>query len=682
MAEVVGFLRDDATAGEKGVLKLLHDNLPKEFSVYVETPLHKKRDIRYPDFIVLTNYGVVVMEVKDWVRVEGRATPHGVTVRTREGNTHPEGNPVQKARDFAIVLSNELNSKRNRGQAGEAIPWSYAAVLYNLPTSVITQFRTSWGDEFVFGKSDLENPNILLDRIKKTFPVPRLRTLSKDELSLIRATIYPVVEIDFPGQEPFVLDEQQEKIVAEPVRQVVEELSKKAIQKEQAKRQTQLFAEIKTTPSKDALPVKGERISKDVSIRLVRGFSGSGKTLVLMQRAKFLAAQYPEWKIAVLTFNKPLQTQLEASFIGTNIQAKTFHSLCKQLSQINDDKPTILKDWLEEKQKSFPAITGLGIKEIEEELNFIRDLGVTKRETYFSLERKGAGKRGRLNVGQRNKVFDVLEGYRTALEKSGGWDFEELPFLALKTLDLIAKPPVFFDALLVDEAQDWAPVWFKVINRLIAPAHGLLFLADDPSQSIYRNFSWREKEVEVVGRTRWLRVPYRNTYEIYQAAYSLIANHAEIQDALREEGELIKPEINPVEMRHGVRPLIQKFSNSHEELVRVKNLVDLLKADGYREDQIAVLSRFRNDVEPLKNVLKGYNVMVHPIHSFKGLEMEAVIIPYIHRTFLKDEDETSERRLIYMAMSRARSRLYLTYSGKLPREYNDLRIQNLADFLG
>ena len=69
MAEVIGFLREDATYGEKATLKLLGKNLPKDFTVYVESPIHKKRDIRYPDFVVVTNYGVIVLEVKDWVTI-------------------------------------------------------------------------------------------------------------------------------------------------------------------------------------------------------------------------------------------------------------------------------------------------------------------------------------------------------------------------------------------------------------------------------------------------------------------------------------------------------------------------------------------------------------------------------------------------------------------------------------
>ena len=93
MAEVIGFLRTDATHGEKQTLSLLGRNLPKEFTVYVESPIHKSRDIRYPDFVVVTTYGVIVLEVKDWVTVL-KADPGGATVRDRKGKERFEPNPV------------------------------------------------------------------------------------------------------------------------------------------------------------------------------------------------------------------------------------------------------------------------------------------------------------------------------------------------------------------------------------------------------------------------------------------------------------------------------------------------------------------------------------------------------------------------------------------------------------
>jgi len=186
----------------------------------------------------------------------------------------------------------------------------------------------------------------------------------------------------------------------------------------------------------------------------------------------------------------------------------------------------------------------------------------------------------------------------------------------------------------------------------------------------------------VVGRTRWLKVPYRNTYEIYQAAYEMISDNDEIQNSLKEEGEWIRPEVNPVEMRHGKRPLVQRLANIREEIYRVKNIIDSLKTDGIREDQIAVLTRYRREAKDLERFLQDSSVVINPIHGFKGLEMEAVILPHINLMFQDAEEETSERRLIYMAMSRAREQLYLTYSGRLPTPFNTLRTKNLVDFLG
>jgi superfamily I DNA/RNA helicase len=69
------------------------------------------------------------------------------------------------------------------------------------------------------------------------------------------------------------------------------------------------------------------------------------------------------------------------------------------------------------------------------------------------------------------------------------------------------------------------------------------------------------------------------------------------------------------------------------------------------------------------------------MHSFKGLEMEAVILPYLHKTFARPEDEARQRRLIYMAMTRARSQLYMTYCGRLPKPYDLLARESLVDVI-
>nr|HMN62981.1 3'-5' exonuclease [Anaerolinea sp.] len=496
------------------------------------------------------------------------------------------------------------------------------------------------------------------------------------------------VEIEVEGRAPFVLDPQQERIVAEPVRpEATPEPAKPPKQAPPVQQELLIKAEevkvAEEEKKEEALPVIGERLSQNVAIRLVRGFSGSGKTLVIIQRARFLEALYPEWKITVLTFNKPLQEQLESAFRGTSIKPRTFHSICAQYLHPSDEAEVQLDGWLDDNRIDYPVIRQLGKDVVRKEIDWLRDLGVVDREAYLSLDRRGAGRDGRLVAEKREQVFEVLEVYRSYIRENGFWDWHELPLLLLDKLESRAITPDKYDAILIDEAQDWAPIWFKVINHFLEPNHGLLFLADDPSQSIYRHFSWKEKSVHVVGRTRWLRVPYRNTYEIYRAAYAMIAGNEEIQQSLSEAGELIQPEISSQEMRHGPTPLIRKCSSVPDEMEFIKSNIDTLRQDGFRDEQIAVLVRNRGDVDPMKNTLRmrGYEVKVNPIHSFKGLEMEAVILPHLQKTFLNEDNEAAERRLLYVAMSRARERLILTYSGRLPRAYEGLRDGGLADFV-
>lgn len=683
MADRIGILREDATYGEKQTLRLLCQNLPKEYVVYVETPIRKRREIRYPDFVILANYGVIVLEVKDWVQIK-RADPSGAEIYTRKGESRWEKNPVSTAREMAIALSSMLESYSGQDEPVEKIPWGYAAVLVNQPTSAITRLRRVWGEEFVIGMADLENPDILLNRIKQTFTAKRMRPLTRRELDQVRAVIYPVVEIELENRPAVILDDQQERIVAEPIRPEPASTPKKDRRAERRLRQEQLLDSLQSSAEADTekLPDEGEHLSRNVAIRLVRGFSGSGKTLVLVQRARFLAALYPDWKIGVLTFNKLIQQQFEQTFKGTPIKPLTFHSFCNQWLSVSDGSEVKLMDWIAEKQADYPIIKKLGRDMTAREIDWIRDMGITSREEYIAVERRGIGKDRRLLADERNAVFDVYEAYRAYLYQSNRWDWSELPLMTLQALEKNqVKGEDIYDAFLIDEAQDWAPVWFKVLNRLIHPEHGVIFLTDDPSQSIYRYFSWKEKSINVIGRTRWLRIPYRNTYEIYRAAYSMIANSPEIQSALSEEGVLIEPDLSSQKMRHGPLPLVRKCRNAADELSSVKNIVTTLLQEGFPEKQIAVLLRYRRSMEEIQKALQGSGVWINMIHGFKGLEAEAVIIPHLEDTFVRSEEDAGERRLLYMAMSRARSRLYLTYSGKLPSAYEVLRRQGLADFV-
>jgi len=544
MAQLFGQLRKDQTThGEKRVLKLLTQNLPKEYSVYIECPLSGKRLHRYPDFIVVTNYGVIILEVKDWIQIQ-RADRFGAEIIMRGNRRRKVPNPVVQARDIALLLANELNGIKEAFDYKKQllIPWGYAVVLPNLPISTITQLRQTWGEEFVLNTDDLDPP-LILSRLKVTFPKDRIRDLRKYELDFIRATINPTVLIEPQGRSPLILDGEQEQIVSEPVIPVssLEEISKSpALQQD-------LFIESKD-PEVDLLPGPDleDRISKNTSIRLVRGVAGSGKTLVLAQRAKYLAAKYPEWKICVISFNNQLDEYFKGLFKGIkNIQTSTFHSLCGSLLRSITSWKAIDDPgkFLQTNRSKYSVIRKFGPKYIVEELKWIKDVGISDRQEYLQVVRKGRGQEKRLTQKDRQDIYEVMIDYQSFNLQKDYLDWADMPNQVVEGFESKKIKSPNFDAVLIDEAQDFAPTWMKVISKIIQPEQGLLFLADDPAQSLYRFFSWREKGVNVVGRTRRLKVPYRNTFEIYQAAYQLIDGDPKLHKSMQEEGVLVVPDL-------------------------------------------------------------------------------------------------------------------------------------------
>lgn len=680
MAQVFGSLREDrATYGEKKVLKLLKENLPKEYDVYVECPLPAKRDIRHPDFIVSTNYGVIVLEVKDWVQVT-EADRYGAKIRTRENREREVRNPVEEARQYALLLNEKLNENARRlGEAEKVdVPWGYAVVLPNLPASVISQLRSAWGEEFVFSTEDLR-PDLIHKRLKVTLPQHRVRNLRKRELDYIRTVINPVVLIEMP-ERAVILDRDQEEIVTEPAREPAPEQPKEEKPKPEQGRLFETAAEpVEPAPDEEALSTYEADISRNTAIRLVRGVAGSGKSLVLAQRTRYLAALYPEWDIVVLTYNDGLCRQFAEGLKGLkNVRALTFHKLCMRLlkSRMSIDKtPTNSLGWLKHHRTNNSLIQELTPEFLRDEFDWINEMGLDSRQAYLEIERKGRGGQRRLNRQVRAKVYDLFLEYRAYLKAEGLVDWSDLPLLVLKGLDEGSIQPTPFDAILIDEAQDFAPVWIQVVKRLLNPQGGLLFLADDPAQSIYRFYSWREKGVPVVGRTRRLKVPYRNTFEIYQAAYRLICDDKHLQHALGEEGLLVVPDLSSSAMRRGPKPLMQRFESFDQEALAIRDRITGLLQEGVSAGRIAVLHRRTSGVRKLQSALKGLDVTIGTFHGHKGLEYEVVFLAQMQETFDRcdsPEDLSEERRLVYMAMTRARQQLFMGYQGRLPAAIREL----------
>ena len=293
-ATVNGELRaEKATKGEKLVLEKLRANLPKEYTVYVECPLREKRMERYPEFIILTNYGVIVLEVKDYFNFQEIKVHHAI-IRMSNGELRKVANPVFQAREYAILLNNILKEhiKKDQPHLDKPIPWGYAAVLPNIPGAIKTQLWPAWGENTIWNLDDL-SPGIILTKLKYTIGTDHLRPLSSEEIQLVRGVIYPVIRIEQAGRPAVILDPQQEKIVVESVTETLPAPEPAG----------PLESQVSLLPAREEIPAQEEpagellpgeeKLVSNTSIRLIRGVAGSGKSLVLVQRAKYLALLLP-----------------------------------------------------------------------------------------------------------------------------------------------------------------------------------------------------------------------------------------------------------------------------------------------------------------------------------------------------------------------------------------------------
>ncbi|MGB3907930.1 MAG: UvrD-helicase domain-containing protein [Methanomethylovorans sp.] len=254
-----------------------------------------------------------------------------------------------------------------------------------------------------------------------------------------------------------------------------------------------------------------------------------------------------------------------------------------------------------------------------------------------------------------------------------GEDFWKLiPYLALDK----AKP--IYDAILIDEYQDFENIWFKLCLKICIQhkdKNGNLteniFLAGDRLQSIYnpKVHVWKDIGINIVGHSKLLKTSYRSGGSHIEMAL----NYLMLDDELRREVE------NFYEGREGIcqnfesEGTVNFFTGDHKQINSV--LLDLLKS-GYNPGDIIVLgpSKSGNEYlyqrldESLKRVsvvskeIDNNKLIITTYHSSKGLENKVCI--------LLNVDQLDNRKLIYVGLTRASEKLYIhSYSpGKVFKE--------------
>ncbi|AHJ98432.1 hypothetical protein Hsw_2837 [Hymenobacter swuensis DY53] len=210
--------------------------------------------------------------------------------------------------------------------------------------------------------------------------------------------------------------------------------------------------------------------------------------------------------------------------------------------------------------------------------------------------------------------------------------------------------------LLIDEMQDYTPVQYAVLSRLF---HCRKTILGDVSQTVNPYSASSAETIErVFPQADVVRLyrSYRSTVEITAFAQRITPN----------------PNIIPLE-RHGPEPTVTRCTTQQEELQAIRQL--LADFPGSGNQSLGIICKTLQQAEQVYEALQApgvylltdestkfkEGVIITTAHLAKGLEFDAVIVPFASSRNYKTE---VDRSMLYVACTRAMHQLTLTYSGE------------------
>lgn len=429
----------------------------------------------------------------------------------------------------------------------------------------------------------------------------------------------------------------------------------------------------------------------------VRGPAGTGKTVVGLHRAAYLARIKPG-RILVTTYVRTLPEVLRellrrlAPEVVDRVDFTGTHAFARRLLQ---ERGVRFRLDPAQSREAFDAawhkvgttsVLGNGTKDhdywADEIEHVIKGRGISRFEHYADLTR--TGRRHPLNLNGRQAVWELYRAYDSELRRRGVNDFADLVLLAEAELRREPMQGVY-SAVIVDEAQDLSCAMVRLLHALVGDEPDGFTLIGDGQQSIYPGgYTLAEAGLSVAGRGVVLDINYRNTAQIVNFAQRLVAGdeYADI------EGVLARGDVPSSVPRAGADPVVSHCASRRElNETMVHRVRNVTKDIGTGIGDVAVLCITRRasmDATaallaagfPVVN-LEEYSgvpiqaIKVGTIKRAKGLEFKQVLIPDIRRehTIMEPPTDDTERerwdltrRELYVAMTRARDGLWVGIS--------------------
>ena len=450
-------------------------------------------------------------------------------------------------------------------------------------------------------------------------------------------------------------------------------------------------------------PTQRKIINRDWNgpVRILGG-AGTGKTVVAMHRAKWLAEKSlaSDTKILFTTFTKNLAVDIYENLkkicsesILSKIEVKNLDQWVYEFLYKNGYQERIVyadetaRLW-EQALLIKPSTLDMPDKFFHEEWErVVQPQSITNLQEYIAASRIGRGTR--LNRVQRKEVWEVFEEYRMLLVKH---NFKE-PSDAMRDARILIENGKLGDyySVVVDETQDFSSQALMLLRQMIPESKNDLFFVGDAHQRIYgHRTNLSQCGIKIVGRSRKLKLNYRTTDEIRRWASALF-NNATIDDM--DAGQ--DTQIDYKSLYHGPAPVIKQCNNFEDECVYINEYVKSLLSDE-TNSQICLVVRTNRLVKEYKERLEGLGLPViilsqntrddlskkglriATMHRVKGLDFDHVIIGSVNdgtvplKYAIESSEEAigaekllQEKSLIFVAATRAKKTLLVTSYGKI-----------------
>lgn len=457
-------------------------------------------------------------------------------------------------------------------------------------------------------------------------------------------------------------------------------------------------------------PSQHELVHRDFNgpARVV-GSAGTGKTVVALHRAVRLAGLNSNARVLLATFSDPLASALERkvklltgenAVIVPRINVASFAGIAKELYQLAFARaPMVATVDLVERliRNAAAAAGGASIPErllLSEWRNVVDAWQITNAEDYGNAPR--LGRKSRMGNRQRDRLWPIFQSTIKQISERGlTTEAGICRSVAAHYVDRLDKP---FSHIIVDEAQDLGVPELKFLSAIAPSSLNALFFSGDLGQRIFQEpYSWKALGVDVRGRSETLKVNYRTSHQIREAADRLMATS--ISDADSESDD----RLGAVSVFNGPDPIVVIAETADAEQKVVADFVKSAIADGLKPDEIGIFVRTRDVLARARNAVKmsgaePFELSLHKegpagavrigiMHLAKGLEFKAVAVVGCDEEQLPlrlrieaaaDEVElddvfATERHLFYVACTRARDRLLISAVAPGTEFIQDLR---------